>query len=138
MLKKFPNQEGREMQVSREMVIDAYRKFVERGITNPDELDLNDSDVKEANKLFDKWQAQEENRAGADEESEKRFNLARTMLYIDTGFTHPEYLKDVLGWLAQDSQNAGKIPDDPERAETRLQIAEAMKKIRSLLVSHKS
>ena len=123
-----------ENKITREKVIDAYKKFVERGIKNPDDLDLEDSEVKEANELFYKWREQEEKSAEGNEESEHRTNLSITMLYVDAGFTDPDYLDEVLkDWLVQDTQGAEKQNDNPERAETRRQLAEAMKKIRNLL-----
>ncbi len=56
------------------------------------------------------------------------------MLYVNAGFTDRAYLDEVLNdWLVQDSQNAEKKSNNPERAETRRQIAAAMKKIRGIL-----
>ncbi|MDI6734535.1 MAG: hypothetical protein QMD50_03570 [Patescibacteria group bacterium] len=133
MKESFPSPES-ENKITREKVIDAYKKFVERGIKNPDDLDLEDSEVKEANELFDKWREQEDKSAEGNEESEHRINLSKTMLYVDAGFTDPAYLDEILkDWLAQDAQNAEKQIDNPERVETRRQIAEAIKKIRNLL-----
>ncbi|MEK7568422.1 MAG: hypothetical protein AAB498_02245 [Patescibacteria group bacterium] len=133
MKESFPSPES-DNKITREKVIDAYKKFVERGIKNPDDLDLEDSEVKEANELFYKWQEQEDKSAEGNEELEHRINLSKTMLYVDAGFTDPAYLDEVLkDWLVQDTQNAEKQNDNPERIETRRQIAEAMKKIRNLL-----
>lgn len=42
-------------EISKEAVIDAYRKFVERGITHPDRLNLDDPEVIEANNLHYQW-----------------------------------------------------------------------------------
>lgn len=120
--------------ITREQVVNAYKKFVERGITNPDDLDLEDPEVKEANGLFDKWREQEDTLAARDEESKHRVNLSKSMLYVDAGFTDPAYLKEILGgWLVQDAENAKKQSDNPERVETHRQIAEAMRKIREIL-----
>ncbi len=133
MKESFPSPESKS-EITREKVIDAYRKFVERGIKNPDDLDLEDPEVKEANELFDKWLEQEDARAEGNEESEHRVNLATTMLYVDAGFIDPVYLNEVLkDWLVQDAQNAEKQSDNPERVETRQQIVAAMKKIKNLL-----
>ena len=112
--------------VSKEQVIEAYKKFVERGITSPDALDLDDSEVIEANNLFDKWQGQED-------ANDKRVNFEKTKLYVDAGFTDPNYLEDVLEWLMQDAHNAEKDPDDPARTQLRQDMAQEIKKIRSLL-----
>ncbi|MFA5020530.1 MAG: hypothetical protein WC517_00480 [Patescibacteria group bacterium] len=121
-------------EITREEVIAAYKKFIERGVTNPNNLGSENPEVKEANELFYAWQTQEDERAEGDHEQELRVNLAKTMLYVDAGFNDPDYLAEVLhDWLAQDSQNAGKQSDNPERAETRRQIAQAMNKIRAIL-----
>lgn len=132
MKESFPSPEPKK--ITREEVINIYKKFVEQGIKNPDDLDLENPEVKKANQLFDEWRKQEDKLAERNEESEHRANLSKTMLYIDAGFTDPAYLDEVLNdWLAQDAQNAEKQSDNPERVETRRQIAEAMKKIRTLL-----
>ena len=124
-----------EKEITREGVISSYRKFVESGIKNPDDLDLENTEVKTANELFYKWQTQEDARAEGNEELKQQINLAKTMLYIDAGFTDSGYLEEVLNdWLAQDIQNAEKQINNPERVETRRQIAAAIKKIRNLLV----
>ena len=73
-------------------------------------------------------------KAEENEELRHRNNLSKTMLYIDAGFTDPDYLDEVLNdWLAQDAQNAEKQSDNPERVKTRQQLAKAMKKVRNLL-----
>lgn len=133
MKESFSSPESAE-KIKREQVVDAYKKFIERGITSPDSLDLDDPEVKEANDLFYKWQAQEDRKAEGNEELEHRANLSKTMLYVDAGFTDPAYLDEVLhDWLIQDAQYAEKQSDNPERTETRQQIAAAMKKIRGIL-----
>lgn len=133
MKESFPSPESRE-KIKREQVVDAYKKFVNRGITNPDDLNLSDPEVQEANKLFDKWRTEEDAGSAGNEELEHRTNLSKTMLYVDAGFTDPAYLDEVLNdWLVQDAQNAEKQSDNPERVETRRQIATAMKKIRGIL-----
>ena len=120
--------------ITKESVINAYRRFVEAGITNTDDLDLNDPDVQKAHNLFYQWQKQEDVRVSRNEELQKQIHLAKTMLYVDAGFTDPEYLDEVLNdWLIQDSVNAEKQADNPERIETRRQIATAIFKIRSIL-----
>ena len=118
-------------------MIASYKKFVDQGITSPDALDLDDLEVKKANDSFDRWQKQEKAQTESGEESEYRNNLSKTMLYIDAGFTDPHYLEDVLGWLVQDAQAAEKQADNPDRAETRQQIAVAIKKVRGILEQRK-
>ncbi|PIR88032.1 MAG: hypothetical protein COU10_01410 [Candidatus Harrisonbacteria bacterium CG10_big_fil_rev_8_21_14_0_10_45_28] len=133
MEKIFPLPESKN-EIMREEVINAYKKFVEQGIKSPDALDLDDPEVKEANELFYRWQTQEDTRAKGNEELSLRIHLAKTMLYVDAGFTDPNYLDEILkDWLVQDAQNAEKQNDNPARIETRKQLAEAMKKIRNLL-----
>lgn len=122
-----------EKRIQKEEVIAAFKKFVEQGFTDPAELDSKVPEVKEAEELFSNWQKQEDTEAGDDKELRHRANHEKTMLFIEAGFHDPEYLKDVLGWLVQDAQNAEKQKDNPRREETRLKIAEAMKKIRGLL-----
>ena len=112
--------------ISKDQVIDAYRKFVEMGITSPDALDLDDPEVTEANNLFDKWQAQEDS-------SDERVNFEKTKLYVDAGFTDPNYLEDILGWLMQDAHNTEKDSDDPARTQLRNDMAQEIKKIRNIL-----
>ena len=112
--------------VSKDQVVGAYRKFVERGITSPDDLDLDDPEVIEANNLFDKWQLQEDS-------NDEKVNFEKTKLYVDAGFTDPNYLEDVLEWLMQDAHNAEKDSSDPDRTQLRKDMADEIKKIRSLL-----
>ncbi len=112
--------------VTRDQVIEAYKKFVEEGITSPDDLDLNDSEVIEANNLFDKW-------AAGQDPDDKRLNFEKTKLYVDAGFTDLNYLENVLSWLRQDAHNAEKSTDDPVRIQLRQDMAEEIKKIRGLL-----
>ena len=116
----------KDKKVSKEQVIEVYKKFVERGITSPDALDLNDPEVIKANNLFDKWQAQEDS-------NDERVNFEKTKLYVDAGFTDPNYLEDVLGWLMQDADNVEKQADVPVLVQLRQDIAQEIKKIRSLL-----
>ncbi|MBI2676353.1 MAG: hypothetical protein HYX21_00140 [Candidatus Yanofskybacteria bacterium] len=112
--------------VSKAQVLDAYKKFVERGITSPDDLDLNDPEVVEANNLFYKWQDQEDS-------DDERVNFEKTKLYVDAGFNDPNYLGDVLDWLIQDADNIEKEPVDPARVQLRNDMAREIKKIRGLL-----
>lgn len=132
MNESYQSHESKEV-IAKESVISAYKKFVERGITSPDQLDLSDPEVQKADELFYKWQAQEDKQAEGGEEAQYRANLAKTMLYIDAGFTDSEYLKDVQGWLFQDARDVEKQEENPERAKTRKQVADALRKVRNLL-----
>ncbi|HEU5114288.1 MAG TPA: hypothetical protein VFT82_00815 [Candidatus Paceibacterota bacterium] len=132
MKESFPTQESGE-EVKREDVLAVYRKFVDRGETNPDSLDLSDPEVKEANDLFFRWVNQEDERVKGDRELELRNNLSKTMFYVDAGFTDKHYLEGVLSWLSEDAYGTEKDQTDPERVKTRAMMAEAMKKVRRIL-----
>ena len=112
-------------EVKREDVIAAFRKFVDRGITSPDALDLNDPEVIEANRLLDSWWEKEEKSVP---EGDKMANHVRTMIMVDAGFSDSNYLLDVLDWLNQDLENAEEA--DLETAD---KIREAIARVRALL-----
>lgn len=109
-------QESESYEAVRNQAIAAYKKFVEQGITNPDDLDLDDPEVQEAHELFYQWQAQEEARVQGNKEAEHEFNLAKTTFYVDAGFTDPEYLDEVLESLDQNLQDAEEDNDDESMA----------------------
>jgi|GEM_PF-935968 len=133
-MNESPQPPESEKRITREEVIEGYKKFVAQGITNPDDLDLDDQEVKKAHDLYYKWQEQEKAQAHGDEELTHRIGLTIDMLYVDAGFNDPEYLNEVLAeWLVMDAGNAEKQKGSTERTETRHQISEAIKKIRSLL-----
>lgn len=120
-------------EVTKEAVIAAYRPFIEAGVTNPDDLDLDDEKVKVAHQLFDQWQTQVKAQA-SEGEGKIRADLTITMLYVDAGFTDREYLEEVLNdQLRQDLADTHPGAEDPERTETRRQIGQALQKIRSIL-----
>lgn len=112
--------------VSRDQVVDAYKKFAEQGYPDPGGLNLDDPEVIAAQDLFDKWAANQDS-------NDERVNFEKTKLFIDAGFTGPAYLEEVLGWLLQDAHNAEKDINDPDRVQLRKDMAEEIKKIRSLL-----
>ena len=121
-------------EIVRDEAMSAYKKFIDKGVTTPDKLDLDDPEVIEANKKFDEWREQEDKKAAGNPELELRNDLAKTMFYIDAGFTDKDYLEEVLDdWLVQDTLDTGKESDNPERAKTRALYAEAINKIRNLL-----
>jgi len=123
-----------EMEITKDEAMSAYKKFVDKGITTPDKLDLDDPEVIEANKKFDQWRGQEDKKAAGNPELELRNDLNKTMFYVDAGFTDKDYLEEVLDdWLAQDTLDVGKQAGDPERIKTRDLYSEATKKIRNLL-----
>ena len=122
-----------EVPVTREIALGVARKFSERGITSPDNLDLNAPEVKEANRLFNEWRMAEEARVKGDIEAEHKLNLELTMFYVDAGFTDPNYLGDVLDFLSQDSQNASKDSENEQKTQLRSDIYKAIIKIRHLM-----
>lgn len=98
-----------EPRFTREQVIDAFKIFPERGITSPDDLPPNDSDVIAANDLLQVWDNQQKAEVrrlgtlGADLE----YTLNRSTIYVDAGFSDQNYLDEVANdWLVQDLQAA--------------------------------
>jgi len=122
-MSEMPSAEQPE--VKKEDVIAAFKKFVDRGITSPDSLDLNDPEVIEANRLLDSWWEKEEKSVP---EGDKIANHVRTMIMVDAGFSDSNYLLDVLDWLNQDLENAEET--DLETAD---KIREAIARVRALL-----
>lgn len=96
-MKNSPEHQGKK-EVSREEALAAYKKFIERGITKPDALDLNDPEVKEANSLFYAWQKQVDKKAGKDKAAQFRAQLLKSNFYLDAGFKDRSYLIDVRKW----------------------------------------
>jgi len=135
---EFDNEVAKEV-ADKKAAINAYKKFVEKGITHPDDLDLKDPEVKEAHDLFFKWQESIDKNAGNNEELKIRAKLEKTMFYVDAGFTNIEYLDDILNdFLAQDAVDTEKIKDNSERSETRRLIAEAIIKVKKIIKSQKN
>lgn len=93
----------------REEVIKALQKFVERGITHPDDLPPNDPEVLAANILLDAWTEQQEaiaQRKGTPE-ADLEYSFDRSTIFVDAGFSDPNYLDEVANdWLVQDLQDA--------------------------------
>lgn len=124
--------------ITREAVIAAYKVFVDDGITNPDDLDLQDPEVMSANELFNHWQEQETERVKGNHEETLRFELARTMLYVDAGFTDPVYLGDIRSFLEEDSIKVEDESDNPEeRTITRDLYETAKEKVEQLMAKEK-
>jgi len=99
---------------SREQVVEAFRKFPEQGITNPDDLDLDDPEVIEANRLLDAWDAEQKKIAfeAGTTEADLGYALDRSTILLDAGFSNPDYLDKVANdWLRdndlQKAQEAG-------------------------------
>ena len=97
---------------TRKQVVDAFKKFPKRGITHPDDLSSDDTDVISANALLQVWDNQQKaevKRIGTPE-AEHEYNLSRYTIYVDAGFTDPDYLDEVASdWLQQDLQAAEDV-----------------------------
>ncbi len=133
MKESFPSPEV-EKTVTREEALAAFKKFVDAGVKNPDDLNPADPAVKEANELLDAWHKQEETRTQSDEAQAMRHNLARTMFYVDAGFTDKDYVSEVLEEsVVQDAQEARNLKDIAQRDEIRGLFKEAMKKLKAML-----
>lgn len=94
---------------TRQQAVDAFKKFVERGVASPDDLDVNDPEVIEANKVLDAWSVVAEQRAkqSPSPSAMQEFNLSRSTVHTDAGFKDPDYLDEVANdWLVQDLQAA--------------------------------
>ncbi len=93
----------------REQVVETLRKLAEKGFTHPDDLPADDSEVAFANELLDGWTQQQEALAKqkGTKEADLEFSLDRSTIFVDAGFSHPDYLDEVANdWLAQDLQTA--------------------------------
>ena len=124
-------------QIQRDEVVAAYQEIIEEtGIKHPANLDLNNLDVKKVHQLAENWFTQEQKRFEGNSEKLTQLNISNMMLHVEAGFTDPDYLDEMLNdWLAQDSVDSPKIDDDPERKETRRLIAEATRKIHTILIA---
>lgn len=107
MSENIPSPE--EQKYTREQVIDAFRVFPKRGFNSPDDLPLDDVDVISANALLQVWDNQQKaTLQGANTpEANLEYTLSRSTIYVDAGFTDPDYLDEVANdWLTQDLQEA--------------------------------
>lgn len=110
MIDTFPTPEALNL---KQQAIVAYRKFVERGVTDPGFLDLNDPEVIAAHKLFDAWQEEADAKAAGNREAEHELNFEKTIFYYEIGFNDPEYLAELLDFLDQDLENVEEGSDQP-------------------------
>jgi hypothetical protein len=96
---------------TREEVVNAYRMFVARGYTNPDDLPGDDPDVILANEMFYKWHgAAERSPAHLDPAEQLKHHLSASTVYVDAGFSDNDYLDEVANqWLADDLQQAAGL-----------------------------
>lgn len=111
--------------IEKEAVVNAYSKFIEQGIDSPDELDLDDLGVKEAQELFDKWRDKLEDNA--------RSNFDVTRFYVEAGFNNPDYMMYILAWLYNDAGELDKDATNEELTQLRQDYADEMRKIRKML-----
>ena len=101
---------------SREQVIAAFRKFVDRGFAAPEDLPLDDPEVIAANEIFYSWVADVDQQAKrrADPEADFELTLSKTTIFVDAGFDDPSYLEeiayDLLDKDYQEALGAG-LPD---------------------------
>lgn len=121
-----------EPHYTREQVVDAFRKFPKKGIANPDDLPLDDSDVISANAFLQVWsnQRQAEVKRIGTPEAELEFIFEKSTIHFDAGFSDPDYMDEVAhDWLAQDLQAAenadltkiaGRIKDKINEIESKL------------------
>ena len=93
---------------TREQVVEAYKKFPERGFTNPYDIPLDDPEFIAANNIHDAWVRQEEDATkNGPPEAQIESELSRSTIFVDAGFLDPDYLDEVTyDFLAQDLQTA--------------------------------
>jgi len=110
MIDTFPTPEALNL---KQRAVEAYKKFVERGITDPNSLDLSDPEVIAAHGLFDAWQEEADAKAAGNREAEHELNFEKTIFYYEIGFTDPVYLTDLLDFLNQDLENVDEDSGQP-------------------------
>lgn len=121
-----------EPKFTREQVVDAFRIFPQRGITNPDDLPLHDPDVISANALLQVWDNQQkaEVRKLNTPEADLEHTLSRSTIYVDAGFSDPVYLDEVAhDWFTQDLQEAEGAGLSEIAAKIQSKIAEIRTKL---------
>ncbi len=102
--------------VEKAQVIEAYKKLIEKGITNPYDYKETDTDAKIANDLCTKYFEQLDQSAEVDPTLKHRVNFEKTFFYLDAGFTDPDYVEEVLvEWVPEDLAEAEE--SDPALAQ---------------------
>jgi hypothetical protein len=94
---------------SRDQVVEAFRAFSARGYGDPAQLPLDDPAVQRVNAMHEAWQEDAARSAASSPDPAAPIEHARsaTMVYVDAGFSDPEYLeRDVTDWLEQDLEDA--------------------------------
>ena len=92
-----------------EQVVEAFKKFPQGGINTPGGLLETHPEVIDADRILYGWHEQEENKAHGigTPEARLQFDLDRSTIHVDAGFSNPDYLDEVANdWLAQDLQAA--------------------------------
>lgn len=134
MNEKGPSSTEYENPITREVLIAEFKKFVDEGITHPNDMDPRNPKFQKELQLYNSWCEQLKAQAGNNEQLQHQSNLMQTMFFIDAGFSDPDYLDEVLNdWLAQDEVNIAETEDSPEKVETQRQLEEAKKKIKTIL-----
>lgn len=105
MSEAFLNPEANK--IEKQQVIDLYKKIIEKGATNPDDFDLNDPAVIEANEKYVQYFDQKREGAKGDTEAELQLGLEQTLFYVDAGFTDPVYVDEMID-LARHDWEANK------------------------------
>ena len=89
---------------SRADIIALFTRFSERGVTSPDDLDLEDPDVQAADTALEAWYASLPQETAAERANA---SFTRSTIYYDAGFRNPAYGDEVANdWLAQDEEDA--------------------------------
>jgi hypothetical protein len=91
--------------LTRDMVVEGLREFSSFGFSDPDELSsLDNSKVAQAEHAFIDWATDERATAEAIGTIEARIaaSFAISTVYVDAGFTDPEFLAEVANeWLGE-------------------------------------
>ena len=112
---------------TRQQVLEAYRPFIDRGVTNPDDLDLDDPEVQAVHAIFDAWRVEQERIAdqSPDPAANLELNLSLSTFYIEAGFTDPDYVEEVANdWLTQDLERAREAGLDEVASKIQAKIDE--------------
>lgn len=122
-----------EPRFTKEQVITAFQKFIDKGVTHPDDLPLDDPEVIVAEWILDSW-AQQEQKTALEEgtiEAKLQYELDRTTIMVDAGFSDPDYLDEVANdWLQQiatDAEREGS-PEMVAKIDAKVTEIEAMYK----------
>lgn len=120
-------------QYNKEQVIAAFQKFIDRGVTHPDDLPLDDPEVIDANRILENWAQQEQKKALEKGTTDARlqYELDRTTIMVDSGFSDPDYLDEVAAdWLQQ-------IATDAEREGSPEMVAKIDAKVAEIEAKYK-